>query len=181
MKTKFNKIFSIVLCVVLICSMGLVSIAHAVAEQKDDVLDYQAMNFVGEAPADFCKIKRTTATVTINPLEKVELYAEYSIYSDENYELVWSIDGKSYFLKGDTNKTAKGTDVKMRFIDDTTVKLQIVASNGEVLCEDEIFLKSYRNKETPFLTKLQSWILLPIIVFVGVVGGTIGPWIGKLI
>ena len=177
MKVRINKVLSLFLCLIVICSMGLVSIAYAV----DDVRDYQAMNFGGEAPADFCKIKRTTATVTINPLEKVELYADYSVYSDENYELVWSIDGKSYFLNGAKDKTTTGTDVKMRFLDDTTVKLQIVSSNGDVICEDEIFLKSYRNKETPFLVKLQSWILLPIIVFVGVIGGTIGPWIGSLL
>ncbi len=172
-KVRFNKILSLFLCVTLICSMGLVNIANAV--------DVQAVSFGDKANENFCKIKRTTATVTINPLEKVELYADYGVYSDENYELVWSIDGKSYFLKGDTNKTAKGTDVKMLFFDDTTVKLQIVSSNGGVLCEDEIFLKSYRDKDRSFWLNLQSYILLPIIIFVGVVGGTIGPWIGSLI
>ena len=57
----------------------------------------------------------------------------------------------------------------------------LITADTMVLCEDEIFLKSYRNKETPFLAKLQSWILLPIIVFIGVIGGTIGPWIGSIL
>ena len=176
MKARFNKILSLFLCLIMICSMGLVSIAYAV----DDVSDYQAMNFGGEAPADFCKIKRTTATVTINTFEKVKLYADYSVYSDENYELVWSIDGKSYFLNGAKDKTTTGTDVKMRFLDDTTVKLQIVSSNGDVLCEDEIFLKSYRDKDRSFFVNLQANFLLAIMIFIGVIGGTIGPWIGSL-
>ena len=173
MKTKFNKMISLLLCVVVFCSMGLVSIVYAV--------DGQAMYSSGEVPSDFCEIKRTTATVTINPLEKVELYAKYEVNTDESYELVWSIDGKSYFLNGGIDKATTGSEIELLFLDDTTVKLQIVASNGDVLCEDEVFLKSYYDKDRPFWLNLQSYILLPIIVFVGVVGGTVGPWIGELI
>lgn len=181
MKYKFNRMLSLLLCIVVIYSTSLVNVAYSVDLQKNVVHNSQVMYFENESHRDVCKIKRKTATVTINTFEKVELYADYSVYSNENYELLWSVDGKSYFLNGGIDKTTTGTNVKLLFLDDTTIKLQIVSSNGDVLCEDEIFLKSYRNKETPFLAKLQSWILLPIIVFIGVIGGTIGPWIGSIL
>ncbi len=115
------------------------------------------------------------------PYEKLDLFANYRIYSADDYELVWTIDGKSVFLGGDSDKKTTGTEVQLLFIDDTTVKLQIISSNGDVFCEDEMFLKSSRNNDMSFGDKIVSWLLLAIILFVGIVGGTVGPWIGKLI
>jgi hypothetical protein len=135
---------------------------------------------VVESSEDFCKIKRTTATVTIMPLEKLDLYAEYNVTSDTEYKFEWSINGNSYFINDGASKTSVGTDVEMLFLDDTTVKLQVISENGDVLCEDEIFMKSYRNKDVPFLVNLEVNFLLVIMLFVGVIGGTIGPWIGNL-
>ena len=112
-------------------------------------------------------------------MKKVKLYADYNISSDERYELVWNIDGKSYFLNSFKDR-ATGNEVELRFLDDTTVKLQVISENGDVLCEDEIFMKSYRNKDVPFWVNLEANFLLVIMLFVGVIGGTIGPWIGNL-
>lgn len=171
MKTNFRKLLSVFLCLILTFSMCLISSTYS---------NCKAVDSDGEADQDFCKIKRSTATVTINPFEKVKLYADYSIHSVGDYELVWSINGKSYFLNGYQDKTT-GSETELLFFDDTTVKLQIISSNGEVLCEDEVLLKSYIDKDRSFWLNLQSYILLPIIVFVGVVGGTAGPWIGKVL
>lgn len=178
MKTKFNKILSLFLSLIMICSMGLVSVAYSV--------DGQAVSFSGKSYENFCEIKRINETATIYPLEKLELYANYRAYSDKHYELVWSINGKSIFLNGDSDKTAKGNEVDLLFLGDTTIKLQIVLSNGDVLCEDEMFLESSflessGNNEMSFGDKLLSGFLLFMILFVGIVGGTVGPWIGELI
>ncbi|MBQ7295457.1 MAG: hypothetical protein IJW86_04605 [Clostridia bacterium] len=179
MKTKIKKIFSLLLCVAMICSIGLVNIAYAVDEQSDAV--YQTMPYSDESYGNFCKIKIISGISTIFPLERLELAADYRAYSDTSYELVWTIDGKSFFLDGDSDKETTGTEVEMLFLGDTTVKLQIISSKGDVLCEDEMFLEVSRNNDMSFKDKLLSWFLLSIILFVGIVGGTVGPWIGKLI
>ena len=158
-----NKFISLFLCLIMICSIGSLTIAYA-----------------DNSEADFCKIKRTTATVTFNTFEKVKLYADYNITSDESYELVWSIDGKSYFMNDFKDKII-GEEVKLLFLDDTTVKLQVISSNGNVLCEDELFMKSYRNNDVTFFVNLEANCLMAIMIFIGIVGGTFGPWIGKLI
>lgn len=179
MKTKPKKILSLLLCVAVIFSMGLANIAYAVDEQSN--ADYLAMPFSGKSYENFCKIKIISGISTIFPLERLELSADYRAYSDTCYELVWTIDGKSVFLDGDSDKETTGTEVEMLFVDDTTVKLQIISSKGDVLCEDEMFLEVSRNNDMSFKDKLLSWFLLSIILFVGIVGGTVGPWIGKLI
>lgn len=164
MKNYFKKVLSLCLCLMMILTIGFANIVYA-AEAKIE---------------DFCKIKRTTATVTIMPFEKLDLYAEYNVKSDEDHELLWTIDGKSYFVNEGIDKTADGTDVELLFLDDTTVKLQIIASDGKAICEDEIFLKSYRNNDVPFWANLQGNFLLAIMLFIGIIGGTFGPWIGSL-
>jgi hypothetical protein len=88
MKTEFKKILALCLCLIMICSISSITVAYA-----------------GNSEADFCKIERTTATLTFNTFEKVKLYANYNITSDESYELVWSIDGKAYFLNGYKEQT----------------------------------------------------------------------------
>ena len=110
----------------------------------------------------------------------MKLYADYNITTDEGYELVWSIDGKSYFMNDFKDKTT-GEEVELLFLDDTTVKLQIISSDGDVFCEDELFMKSYRNNDISFLVELEGNILLVIMLFIGIVGGTFGPLIGKII
>lgn len=162
MKTEFKKFLALCLCLIMICSISSITVAYA-----------------GNSEADFCKIERTTATVTFNTFEKVKLYANYNITSDESYELVWSIDGKAYFLNGYKEQTT-GEKAELRFLDDTTVKLQVISSNGDILCEDELFMKSYRNNDVPLLVELEGNFLLVIMLFIGLVGGTFGPWIGSL-
>ena len=157
-----NKFMSLLLCLIMICSISSLTIAHA-----------------GNSEGDFCKIKRTTATVTFNTFEKVKLYADYNIDSAEDYEVVWSVDGKSYFMNDFKDKT-KGEEVELLFLDDTTVKLQIISSNGEVLCEDELFMKSYRNNGVSLWVNLEANFLMAIMIFIGVIGGTFGPRIGKI-
>ncbi|MBR2893911.1 MAG: hypothetical protein IKB94_08665, partial [Clostridia bacterium] len=111
--------------------------------------------------------------------------ANYRAYSDKHYELVWTIDGKSVFIDGDSDKTAKGNEVELLFLGDTTVKLQIILSNGDVLCEDEMLLEtafpeSSGSNDMSFGDRIVSWIWLAMILFVGIIGGTVGPFIGKL-
>lgn len=143
--------------------------------------DYQAVYFSGEEPTDFCEIQRTTSTVTINPFEKVELYAHYYIDYDERAEFVWTIDGEGVFLNGEADKTTTGKDVTLLFLDDTTVKLQVVTSSGNIISEDEITLKSYNDKSVSVFERIKYSFLMILIVFVGMFGGTVGPWIGSLI
>lgn len=126
----------------------------------------------------FCKIKKATSLVSFTPLEKIELFADY--YTDEECELVWSIDGKSKFIGGESKKTAKGNNVKILFIDDSTVKLKLISSEGKVIAEDETFLKSYIDKNVSFTDRLLSNVLLIFIIFLGVIGGTFGPIVGTL-
>lgn len=141
--------------------------------------DYQTMYFNGEEPTNFCKIQRTTSTVTINSFETVELYAHYYIECNENVELVWTIDGDSVFLNGKTDKKATGKGADLLFLDDTTVKLQVVSSSGNVISEDEITLKA--PAKMSFFERIKYSFVMTLIVIVGAFGGTIGPWIGKLL
>lgn len=143
--------------------------------------DYCSMYFDGEKPADFCEIQRTTSTVTINPFEKVELYAHYFINTDNNANLIWSIEGDGIFLNGEKDKTTTGTGAELLFLDDTTVKLKLISSNGSIISEDEIYLKSYRNQNMSFFEKIKYSFLMILIVVVGMLGGTVGHWIGTLI
>lgn len=143
--------------------------------------DYMDMYFNGEEPVDFCKIQRTTSTVTINPFEKVELYSHYYVNANKDAKLIWTIEDKGIFLNGETDKTASGATATLLFLDDTTIKLQLVSSDGNVISEDEVFLKSYINKDTSIFETIKYGFLMVIITIVGALGGTIGPWIGSLL
>lgn len=177
MKTNIKKILALLLCLIIIGSIGSLSIVNAV--------DEQAVPFSDKSYENFCEIKRTNDISDIYPLKKLELYANYRAYSDKHYELVWTIDGKSVFIDGDSDKTAKGNEVELLFLGDTTVKLQIILSNGDVLCEDEMLLEtafpeSSGSNDMSFGDRIVSWIWLAMILFVGIIGGTVGPFIGKL-
>jgi hypothetical protein len=156
MKTEFKKILALCLCLIMICSISSITVAYA-----------------SNSEADFCKIERTTATVTFNTFEKVKLYADYNICSDESYELVWTIARKSYFMNDFKDKTT-GEEVELLFLDDTTVKLQVISANGNVLCEDEMFFKSYRNNNVSFWVNLEATFLMAIMIIVTILGGPIG-------
>lgn len=141
--------------------------------------DYQAMYYNGKEPANFCKIQRTTATVTINPFETVDLYAHYYIDYKENTEFIWTIEGESVFLNSKTDKKTSGKGATLLFLDDTTVKLQVISSSGNVISEDEITLKA--PTKTSFLEKIKYSFVMTLIVIISFFGGTVGPWIGSLL
>lgn len=161
MMTKFKKVLSLFVCFMMIISVSSVCYVSA----------------VGESSEDFCKIKRTTATVTIMPLEKLDLYAEYNVTSDTEYKFEWSIEGNSHFINDGVSKTSVGTDVEMLFLDDTTVKLQIISDDGRMLCEDEIFLKSYRNNDTPFWVEIEATLLFAVMLLTVFIGSPIGSFV----
>lgn len=139
--------------------------------------DYIGLYFNGEKPDDFCKIEKTTAYVSYNPREKVELYAHYYVDDYSNCELVWTIDGDSKFIKGDENKTTTGNDVLIRFKDNTTVNLKVVTSSGAIIAEDDIFLKSSVDTSLSFWERLENsiastfyMITVIISVYIGALG-----------
>lgn len=159
-----KKIFSFFLIIIMVFSMSTVSFA----------CEYSADEFDGKEPETFCKIKKSSAVLTTNMLEKVILCADY--YAGEDCELIWSIEGKSNFIKGETKKNAKGETVTLRFMDNSTVKLKLVSSDGRVLSEDEIFLVSYRSyikkDNTSFFDRLITNFFMSIMIIWGVIGGT---------
>lgn len=139
--------------------------------------DYIVLYFDGEKPDDFCKIEKTTVYVSHSPREKIELYAHYYVDDCNDCELVWTIDGDSKFIKGDENKTTSGNEVTIRFKGDTTVNLKIVAPNGEIIAEDDIFLKSSVDTSLSFWERLENRIantFYMFLVILGVFGGTLG-------
>lgn len=162
-----KKIFSFFLIIIMVFSMSTVSFAR----------EYSADEFDGKEPEIFCKIKKSSAVLTTNMLEKVILCADY--YAGEDCELIWSIEGKSNFIKGETKKNAKGETVTLRFMDNSTVKLKLVSSDGRVLSEDEIFLVSYRSyikkDNTSFFDRLITNFFMSIMIIWGVIGGTFAP------
>ncbi len=154
MKVKFKKIISVLLCVVVFVMMGSVNFAYAAETNTNE---------------EFCEIKRTTATVLINRFEKIDFYAEYYVSDDKNVEFIWTIEGDGNFINGETKKITKGETAQMRFIDDTTVKLQIVSSNGEVIAEDEVFLERYGKNDGTFIQSFFMSIYLGIVSILNVI------------
>ncbi len=139
--------------------------------------DYIGLYFNGEKPDNFCKIEKTTVYVSHSPREKIELYAHYYVDDCSGCKLVWTIDGDSKFIKGDENKTTSGNEVTIRFKGDTTVNLKILASNGEIIAEDDIFLKSSVDTSLSFWERLENRIantFYMFLVILGVFGGTLG-------
>ncbi len=116
----------------------------------------------------YCKIKKTDALVLINPLMKLELYADW--YADEDCELVWSVEGKSRFVNGETEKNAKGENAELLFIDDSTVILKLVAPDGRVLAENEMFLKSYAHNGADFFENIKTDIAFILAILYGFIG-----------
>lgn len=98
--------------------------------------------------------------------------------------LKWILYSDDFFLNMKTNKTAKGTEASLYFLDDATIKSQIISSNGEILSEDETFLKSYADAKKLFSDRIKnSFInafLMFFVVVIGALGGTIGPWLGSI-
>ena len=147
--------------------------------------DFQKMYFNGDEPISFCEIKRTTSTVTVNPLEKVELYAHYYFKESDNAKLIWSIKGDGVMLQERTNKTKSTleTYTNLFVYGKATVKLELVSSNGTVLNYDEISINSSIQRDFSFGSMIEKRFiqvfLLLYITVVGVWGGTVGPWIGS--
>ncbi len=103
------------------------------------------------AAEEYCKIKRiNSAPVSYHRNDDIEFYAEYYAAPDKDVELVWTIEGPGKFYDTETEKTTKGENVKMKFIDDATVRLQLVSSDGEVIAEDEMFLERYGGSASIF-------------------------------
>ena len=165
-----KKFISILLAIITAFSISVTAFAR----------EYSADDFDGKEPEVFCKIKKSGAVLTTNMLEKVELWADY--YVGEDCEFIWSVEGKSNFIKGETKKTAKGENVTLRFIDDSTVKLKIVSQDGRVLAEDEKFLESYSsyaNKgKASFFDRVTVNLLMSVMIIWGIIGVPIGSIIG---
>lgn len=139
--------------------------------------EYIGLYFDGEKPDDFCKIIKSATPISYSPREKIELYAHYYVDDCSDCELVWTIDGDSKFIKGDENKTTSGNEVTIRFKDDTTVNLKIVASNGEILAEDDIFLKSSVDTSLSLWERIENRIegtLYMFLLILSVFGGALG-------
>lgn len=163
-----KKVLSIFLAIIMALSVSVTGFAR----------EYSADDFDGNEPEIFCKIKKVTVIVSSRP-QKVDLYADY--YAGEECELIWSIEGKSNFVKGVTKKTANDENVTLRFKGDTTVRLKLVSSDGRILAEDEMFLESYTGKDISFFDRLAAAFLGFWIIILGIFGGTFGPIIGKLL
>ncbi len=130
--------------------------------------EYSADGFDGNEPEIFCKIKKVTVIVSSCP-QKVDLYADY--YAGEECELIWNIEGKSNFIKGETKKTANGENVTLRFKGDTTVRLKLVSSDGRILAEDEMFLESYTGKEVSLFDRFTANFMMAIMILLGIFFG----------
>ena len=143
---------------------------------------YQKMYFNGEEPIDFCEIRRETGRISYTDGTKEKVFAHY-YNDDDSATLVWSIDGESVFVNGETEKTATGNSAELVFHGESTkVKLQMISSDGEVISEDEITLTI--PAERTFFQKIgdkfvEAFLLFGIIFF-GVFGGTFGPMIGSI-
>lgn len=138
---------------------------------------YMGLYFDGEKPENFCKIEKTTAYVSYTPREKIELYAHYYVDDFNDCELIWTIDGDAKFIKGDENKTTTGNDVSIRIKSNTTVNLKIITSSGEIIAEDDIFLKSSVDTSLSFWERLENsiasafyMIAVIISVYIGALG-----------
>lgn len=143
---------------------------------------YQKMYFNGKEPIDFCEIRRETGRISYTDGTKEKVFAHY-YNDDDSATLVWSIDGESVFVNGETEKTATGNSAELVFHGESTkVKLQMISSDGEVISEDEITLTI--PAERTFFQKIgdkfvEAFLLFGIIFF-GVFGGTFGPMIGSI-
>lgn len=138
---------------------------------------YMGLYFDGEKPDDFCEVEKTTAYVSYTPREKIELYAHYYVDDINGCELIWTIDGDAKFIKGDENKTTTGNDVLIRIKSNTTVNLKIETSSGEIIAEDDIFLKSSVDTSLSLWERLENkiaetfyMISLIISVYIGALG-----------
>ncbi len=98
--------------------------------------------FATNSEEAFCKIKKINeAPVYYERYEKIGLRAEYEVDSDEDVQLVWTIEGKSKFVDGDSKQMTTGESVTVKFLGNSIIKLQVVTTDGEVLAEDELEVK----------------------------------------
>lgn len=142
---------------------------------------HQKLYLNGEEPVDFCEIETSSGRTEFNINNKLSLNAHYYA-ADTGATLVWSIDGESVFIDGETEKTETGRRAHILFLGDANIKLKLVSQDGEVLAEDEITIKTL--PERTFFQKIGDRIVEAFltfgIIFVGVVGGTFGPMIGSI-
>ena len=143
------------------------------------------MYFNGDEPTDFCEINRTSSTVSVNSFKKIDLYAHYYFKEPEDAKLIWSIEGDGLMTQETTNKNKSTleTAVSLYVYGDTTVKLEMVSPSGITLDSDEITFVSSSQKSSSFLNMVKEFFIQNFLLFfifvVGVLGGTVGPWIGS--
>ncbi len=119
--------------------------------------------FATNTEEEFCKIKKVSATpVYYQRFDEVELYAEYYADPDEDVQLIWILDGNSKFVDGDEKKMTTGSTATVKFLGNSTIKLQLVAADGEVLAEDELYVEDGKSEGT----FIQSFI---ISIYLGIV------------
>lgn len=153
-----KKLISVLLAIIMALSVSVTGFAR----------EYSADDFDGNEPEIFCEIKKVTVIVSSRP-QKVSLYADY--YAGEECELIWSVEGKSNFIKGETKKTANGENVTLRFKGDTTVKLKLMSSDGRLLAEDEMFLESYAGKDVSLFDRFTANFMMSIMILLGIIFG----------
>ncbi len=95
---------------------------------------------------NFCKIKKVSTLVYFQFFDDVELSAEYYADPEKDAELVWALDGNSKFVDGGLKETTTGSTATVKFLGNTTVKLQLISSDGEVLAEDELYVEDGKTK-----------------------------------
>ncbi len=103
--------------------------------------------YAADTTEEFCEIKKVSATPVYYQLfDEVELYAEYYADPNEDVQLVWTLDGKSRFVDGDEKQMTTGSTATVKFLGNSTVKLQLVAADGEVLAEDELYVEDGKTR-----------------------------------
>ncbi len=103
--------------------------------------------YAADTTEEFCEIKKVSSTPVYYQLfDEVELYAEYYAESEKDAEFVWTLDGNSRFVDGDTKEMTTGSTATVKFLGNSTVKLQLVAADGGVLAEDELYIEDGKSE-----------------------------------
>lgn len=136
---------------------------------------HQKLYLNGEEPVDFCEIETSSGRTEFNINNKLSLNAHYYA-ADTGATLVWSIDGESVFIDGETEKTETGRRAHVHFLGDTNIKLQLISQDGEVLAEDEITFETLPEKT--FFEKLwgdiSAWFIFSAMLIANFILEPIG-------
>lgn len=87
-----------------------------------------------------------------------------------------------YAFSGKTTESAAttGDEGISQISDDANIKPQAVTLSENITLEDEGTLESDNDERSSFFENIKYSLLMIIVVFVGMIGGTVGSWIGSL-